>query len=1253
MRLKGLEIQGFKSFKERTEFSFDDGITAIVGPNGCGKSNVVDAIRWILGEQRPTSLRSSEMQDVIFRGESGSFANFAEASLTFLNDRNLLPSEYHEICVTRRLYRTGESEYQINREPCRLRDIRELFLGTGVGVEAYSFMEQGKIDAILHSSPVQRRNLFDEAAGISRFKLKKKETLRNLEKVEANLQRVQDVEDELARRIHALKIQAGKARRYQELQEAIRAKKIAFSLVRYHDLVVERGQLVERREGLDAESGRAREALRDLETRLGGVRAESEQGAARASDLQAKILRAEGERRHLEEKLALTRQIVGELDLQGVEKRSALDEVEGREGESLRVLEETARQIEECDAEIVKVRAAFADRTAAFEGVSRELAETHRLTESLRGEALARLERRTRLQNRSVELEVEARGVRAQHARLAERLEELGAEVSRLAEEEARVALEDERLEAERAEADRRLVALEQELAQAVALRDERRRELADGERRETDRASRLSALRDMERKLVGVDAGVRAVLGAGTGEAPRLGGILGIVADLLTVSREHAPAIEAALAEKAALVVARTSADVRGAVDHLRDRCLGRAAFVALDDMKLPAPASDAPARDGSLEEGILGPATEFVRCESGHERLVRMLLGDVWLARSREPVEALRRRGDRRSFATVEGEWFGGGGIVRGGRGAGEGGLITQRAELRELAQELRAIRERIGDLRESVAAAERSIVGIEAGVAAARRDREAIEERRSRTRVARAGLAQRREHHDDEIRVGSEEQAELERAIRGAEEALRAVTAEVEALDREVQESEEKVSRQTSAERDLSSRRDALREECSRIRVDLAQAEARRDGLGRTHDARGRALAELRASLDRFRREIEAIVRRKAGAARDEIDLRESLARLEAEEAERARELEEAEGFLTGRRDATVRIESEIRDVEERRGRLREEVQGIELKLREVDVNERNLEERVREELGLSVADAYRDYRAEEVDLDAARREIEELRTKLERLGNVNLEAIEELAAEEERFASIHGQKTDLQEAANRLREVIRRLDRESREKFEATFQEIRANFREIFRKLFGGGSADVFLLEEEDVLDSGIEVVARPPGKELLSISLLSGGEKTMTAVALLFSIFSTRPSPFCLLDEVDAALDETNVQRFLSMVREFLDRSQFIIITHNKRTMGAADVLYGVTMEDRGISKKVSIDFRVGVTSESRGGNGNGNGNRGAGGNGPGNMRDGGNGKSGAHTHEEAPEKVPATVPSPGEGAPDDSPESMN
>ena len=1172
MRLKRLEVFGFKSFADRVEFDFGPGLTGIVGPNGCGKSNVVDAVRWVLGEQRPTQLRGSEMTDVIFKGTSfRSPLGFAEVSVVLDNEGGGLPSEYAEVSFTRRLFRTGESEYLLNRQPARLRDFRDLLLDTGLGVHSYTILEQGKIDAILAANPVERRTIFEEAAGISKFRIRRKEAVRKIEQVLQNLLRLQDLLAELEHGIRSLKIQAGKARRYREFQERLRDLRIALGLHLYRMRSTELGEARRVRVDLEGEVARLRvgrermeseirlleeeegilagEASRELAA-LEGVKEEEAQAADRINALEVRTGEWERERRAAEERMV-----------------AVSGQFHGKEEEGTRLLGELARARESLAA---------AQRTLAEkEGKARDAAQGSR-------EAAAGLERadrevveflhlRTEAQNRRLDLEVKLKGLHTECERLAARRAEIVQALAWRRRQEIQLAGEREGFESREREVEEGIqdLAVRSEEAEAKCADQERR--LLDTEQRFSALSSRYQVLRELAEGKEGLDGGVKALL--------RRGGEVSLLADRIQIDLRFARALESALMGRAQSLVVFDPRSALEGMAHLRQAREGRAAF-ALPGRAGPVP----PAAAVPQVPGVLGRLLEEVRCEAALRPLLEQWIGDCVLVEGAERAAALAERHPGLRFATPDGDLFGNEFWI-GGEAVKESGPISRRslvealeAELRSLGAERDCLALSRDEARRAVSAirSEQDRLGQQKGLAS----RELA--------VRRAGLDQQRgeiARLEEEKRLLEKELGQLEDETSRASELVRHFAAEWESLERRFQEANAELKRLNAAK----ASQDALREEASRAlgeaRVEAERLRGIEQKILGQRELLGGALEDLRVEGDR----LEAVVvesLQRIEAARREV---ESL------HASRARSLEERgrlEGVVHALREREQGVQAKVRQSRAEVEGRSQELEALLGKLSEARLEEQKIEiaraevsSRIRDEFQAELADLAAS-RAPDPAFDpaAADREAAELREKAERLGSINLDAVRDLEEKEGRFQFLTSQRKDLEEARGLLQETIRRIDEESRERFSATFQVVQEQFQVIFRQLFRGGKAELLLEEGADLLEAGILIHAKPPGKELRNIDLLSGGERTLTALALLFALFRSKPSPFCLLDEVDAALDDANIERFLAVLEEFTRGSQFVLVTHNKRTMTACGRLYGVTMQDNGVSKKVGVEL---------------------------------------------------------------------
>jgi len=1180
VELKKLEVFGFKSFADRTRFEFDSGVTVIVGPNGCGKSNVVDAVKWVLGEQSAKSLRGREMTDVIFAGsESRRSLGFAEATLTFDNARRLLPIDVAEVEVSRRLYRSGESEYLLNRKPCRLRDVRELFMDTGVGVDAYSLIEQGKVDVLLQSNPAERRVIFEEAAGISKYKSKRHEAERKLQRTEQNLLRLNDILAEVERRLRSVKQQAGKARSFQQYTARLKELRVSYALNQYHEQVTtlaakaEAIQALEDRRSeraaalasLDQERSRLEADLMDLEN-------EVRRTDATLGDLRAGIATRENE-------TGFNRTRIGELD-QVVERdrRKIADlsaHLQGAEAAVVARRQErdaVARQADERRTALAELEARLAQVSDAVRGFTARIEDAKTALLDLAQEKSRRASRQGAIDLRLESLEVQVRKLEARH-------DEIGASLDRLRTEEEQIQAEMGTLDAAIQERRGRLEEKRHEAESCQKALEEIGERLAHAKETASALESRRQVLEDLERRGEGIPAAVRLVREA-IAAGPSAARWRGMIADLIEVDAAGAVLIESALGPAEKLLVADCQTDVLALADQLRGRLPGQVRFLALDAVP---PAATAP--DLAAFSDAVGWAMDYVRAADAVRPAIAHLLSRTVVARTLEGATQLARgplAGYR--FVTLAGDVLEADGSVAVGPPGPETSLISRRSELRSVAQECEAMARTIEALQDDRRRAVEAVQGLDVAQQGLRQE---IYEA-SMARVEAEGrlrrLTETRHGLQTESPLVESERADLARSRAEMTAERETLVAEIAAFDSRVAEHQAAADALVAEQEAAVARRATLEEERTTGRVALAELKEKHAGLEHQVAAAERDLVTTREGIEQGRADLAQCQNRIHEAERAMLRLQSEMARLfldkEAAEAESRR----LAAVRAERRAAVAAIVEKGRTLEGEIDALQNDVHAQELERREVETKRDDLVQRIRDDFAMDLAECYAGWQPETVDWNAVAEEIRDLTGRIERLGSVNLEAIDEQAALEERADFLRRQHEDLLKAREALGGLIERINRESRDRFLATFQSVRTHFQELFRKLFGGGKADVYLENEEDVLESGIEVVARPPGKQQQRISLLSGGEKTMTAVALLLAIFRARPSPFCILDEVDAALDESNVDRFVGLVREFLDQSQFVVISHNKRTMSMADVLYGITMQEPGVSRKVSVKF---------------------------------------------------------------------
>jgi chromosome segregation protein len=1183
--LKRLTLVGFKSFADKTTFDFGPGITAVVGPNGSGKSNIVDAVRWILGEQSAKSLRGGEMADVIFNGSTSRRSlGLAEVSLVLDNGQRQLPYDADEVEITRRVYRDGEGEYLINKQPSRLRDIKELFLGSGAGGDAYCIIEQGRVDVLLQASPHERRFILEEAAGISRFRARKLETLRKLERVEQNLVRLKDIIEEVERQLRSVKLQASKAQRFREHSERLKELRVALSLDwchRYSRQLEEASEAVERLRGqLDqraADAQRWQDELQALERTLAELETSlrQEEGAAAAARQ-----RIAAEQVTLEHEHAQTRDM--ELDLS--ESRQRL----------IQVRRDVAAITAQHERGTAERRAVEAD-CIAHRGVLSELeakqAEANDHLQALRAQLqtdkdglMEQMRQAARLHNEAVSRKAQA-GTLAQHRdRLRNRTDATSHSLEQVDGEVRDLQVAEEQLQA-------LLVTARGTYADLKRRRDETRQlvertvqQLGELREHRSGLASRVEVLESLEASHEGLNTGVREVLtlvqGAATGPWRT---VVGMVADMLTVRREYAPLIDLALGERAQSFLVRDAAQLAEAITLAATPFSGRVTFLPpsraplLEVETVPLPSFP----------GLIASAASLVECQHAEfADLPARLLGTTLVVNTLQTAHALAARLPGRRFVTLHGELLEPDGTLTVGAHHAEFGVLSRKSELRELREqtarvdrELAAAESRADELRGHVSKLDAL-------------DTEAQQELQVLTEQAadlRSRLQQQREKHEAlarELNLGQREIQQLEADLEQLQrEHVEAEAAAAEA-DRAVQRLYDRIDAAETGIRNAESAREQSQQALTAARVALATAEERFSAVQARHAQTEREWQQRQEELARLQTHIHGVEERLAACRMNLLRASSVLAQAFVDKETSERKIVELQAREQALRQERSDQAEQLQAAQSEHGALQAQAHQRDLEAAELRHLLQGVAVRLREDHDLDLLELYQTYTPPEqpIDEQAMQAESDELRRKIHRLGSVNLDSLTELAELETRARTLQTQHDDLVVAKKSLDEIITKINQDSRKAFTETYEKVRGHFQELFRKLFGGGMADILLEEGADALESGVEIVARPPGKELRSISLMSGGEKTLTAVALLLAIFRSKPSPFCILDEVDAALDEANIGRFTAVVREFTDRSQFIIITHSKKTMAVVDVLYGVTMQESGVSKKVAVRF---------------------------------------------------------------------
>ncbi len=1256
--LKSLDLFGFKSFADRTRFDFALGITVVVGPNGSGKSNVVDSIKWILGDQSPKSLRGKEMTDVIFNGSTGRKPSaFAEATLTFDNRTRFLPVDTEEVTIGRRLWRNGDSEYLINGAVSRLKDIKDVFSGTGAATSAYSIIEQGRVDQILHSNPAARRLVFEEAAGISKFKTRKVDALKKIERVQQNLLRLTDIVQQLESQLNSTRSHAAKATKYREVSEEL--KRAWLGLVaddhKYFSAELQRinarlGTSQGELDTLSAQQSQIEQRLASFDQELNGVEDKLREAEREASTNREAIVAQEVAVHHTTDRLR-------ELD-------ADLERLNRQRGSTEQRLKDAAAELATTEQELATFEDTYTAQQSALQQHDERISATVESLAELRRQLEQHHKKRTELAKQGTEINQRMAFFQAQIESLQQ---------SRKLHEERRDSLLGE-IDAGKMELSRRQAAVNEVLSRSSAIsesvqsvrskqkkllkeQEATQQKLSELREKRSGTQARLHVLEDLEQRQEGVAIGVKEILArARSTDMSPWNLIRGSVADLLDVDLDNAALLEVALGDRAQLIVID---EFEPLIDYLNrggTRIDGRVGFIRTSHHLQTASTIDLHA-----DPDVINRADDLIASTSPFRDLASRLLSTTWIVTSLDA--AFRLTGEHQAgcrFVTLQGELLDADGTLHAGSLRGESAILSRKSELRRLKNDI--IR-----LDQSVESSERQLMALSDQLSAIEGELTSVASARDQVNEK---LTQARSEFD--VQQQAVERLERDRAAQEAQLAddakqageceigLQRCVADLMQLDESQQQATAAIAELEQQTKELDDARQTLVQQHTEEKLKLAQREERR--------------ANLTKSVQRLRNETHSQSEQAEEAARrfQELTAQRQLSQAALESAsqqlsELAIVAERVQKHVYALTHEKLQMRTVRAELSEEENRIRQSRRAIadkqhedELRAREIQHQLTTCGQRIEEEYGLTLAQvidsgasAFHDYLkskglvdtaspdvaaepdavltddeplaqsdeliTDEVPGDAVtepdetgslsfenaqgtvrfvdvRAEIEEevnrLRRKLKSMGSVNIDALKEIEELENKYQHFHAQLMDLTEAKNTLEEIIKKVNAESKRLFLESYESIRKEFRELFRKLFGGGDGEVILEDPDDVLDCGIDIVARPPGKELRSISLLSGGEKTLTAVALLLAIFKSRPSPFCILDEVDAALDDANVERYASVVREFRDTTQFIMISHRKRTMVVADVIYGVTMEQSGVSKRMSVRFEdVGENGE--------------------------------------------------------------
>ncbi|WP_194841473.1 chromosome segregation protein SMC [Sporosarcina obsidiansis] len=1175
MFLKKLEITGFKSFAEKIHIDFVPGVTAIVGPNGSGKSNIIDAIRWVLGEQSAKSLRGSKMEDIIFAGsDSRKAVNFAEVTLVLDNTQNLFPLDYTEISVSRRVFRSGESAYLINGQTCRLKDITSMFMDSGLGKEAFSIISQGRVDEILNSRADERRNVFDEAAGVLKYKTRKLQAEHKLFETTDNLDRILDILKEIDDRLVPLEKEATAARQAEQLQAELREADVRLL---NHDAWTIQQQIFDKTNVMkadEAEQIKLDAQLTKREQELENDKKDLQKLEYRLDQLQNELIsktsdaeKWEGRRLLSLEKSRNTKQQLDRIqsELQAAEKTKQIAE------EKLRKMQSKQQTLKK------DLQSTSKDINHVTSMLNSSLKETEQQIENLKSVYIEKLNEEATLRSDVKHVEERLQGeksstekITVQTALLSERMQLLTKEQSEKTQQKEVIQQQinqTEQLSKECAlqlkEAEQRLTTQQQFLQQAL--------------RKQSEMQGRTRALESLEKDFSGFYSGVKEVLHAK--KQDRIQGIEGAVVELISTGPAYTKAIETALGGAMQHIITSTENDARKAIGYLKSKNFGRATFLPLDILKpreLPMNSRQLIGR----QPGFIGTAFDLIQTSAKYESIAKNLLGQTIVASDlKEATVIAKAIGYRYRIVTLDGDIVNTGGSLTGGGAKGQSTVFSRKAELELITGQLQQMEESIRQANEQIAKTREQV-----GIALQHRDQlqGKMEELQQQKSIAHSSLRET----EIEIRSVKVELSTIEMGRTDTEYAEKELTNKKEILRTQhtaiQQELNEISTKLESLERLVENRREeqeSLKQKLSELQQKSAVLKEQNTYQTSSIHETQNMITDLEQTISRLREEQQYVQDHLVGKelSPEEIDLhmkQSNAAKQQLEEmidVERGKRLQQAE--------LVIQHEQQMKQFRQQANTINERLSEVKVQLSRLETQCEMVINRLDEEYGLRPDSAYL---TDSLDLSQLRMAVEKYKQQLEDLGPVNPNAIQEFDVVSERHQFLSAQRNDLVEARNTLQEAMTEMDQEMKSRFQTTYEAIRTHFQQVFQDMFGGGEADLILTDPSNLLETGIDIVARPPGKKLQNLSLLSGGERALTVISLLFSILEVRPVPFCILDEVEAALDEANVVRYSNYLKKVSGQTQFIVITHRKGTMEGADVLYGVTMQESGVSKLLSV-----------------------------------------------------------------------
>ena len=1179
MYLKSLEVQGFKSFANKIVFDFHNGITGIVGPNGSGKSNVADAVRWVLGEQSAKQLRGASMQDVIFAGtENRKPLSYAYVAITLDNSDHQLAIDFEEVTVARRVYRSGESEYLINGNPCRLKEVSELFYDTGIGKEGYSIIGQGQIDRILSGKPEERRELFDEAAGIVKFKKRKNTAQKKLDSERENLVRVNDILSELERQVGPLQRQSEKAHTYLKKREELKAYDVNMFLLESDHIGTQLKETEEKYNIADEQLKETNATYEKIKAEYEKLGMDMQQMDERIESLRENITSTSSTRQKLESQIQILKEQIHTAQMTDEHLSSRLESIEQEKSERIKSREDYDAQKEKLDSDITRITQDEQNARESYEAIQAEINRCNEGLEKGKNELIALLQERGTIQSKQQRFDTMIEQINIRKAELTKRLLDRKTRESGLDDVLAEATAQLDRINSEIAELKEKEAALTGKARDWRDKSKENARLMEEAQTQYHKSVSRLESLRNIAERYDGYGNSIKKVMEQKASNP----GLLGVVSDLIQVDKKYETAIETALSGNIQNIVTEDEATAKKMIGFLKTNHFGRATFLPLTSVR----ANRNPKNEAALgEKGVLGIANKLVKCDPKFDEVVAYLLGRVIVVDTIDNAIALAKKNHYSlHIVTIEGEYLAPGGSMSGGAFRNSSNLLARNREIEELEKKvdeaktkLKELRARKEDIATAIALGEEDIAATKTLL-----QEKYIAQNTAQISVDRARLQKKEsENVYEDLRT---ENADIERQIAEINQGKEDIARQLE----ESKQREAELSQENKTFSEILEKQSGLEQEASKKVSDISLELA---NITKTAEFVTENISRINAEIEKFDAEKKNLVENAANA-KDDIEKKQA-------------DIEAITQTILASQDSNTKLDDELKESLAKKEQMSEDYRGFFQKQEEISKRQADLDKEIfrlnsqREKL--KEADENQiNYMWEEYeltphaalelkndaydDLPSLKKLIAGIKDEIRKLGDVNVNAIEEYKEISQRYEFLKGQHDDLVEAEKTLMGIIDELDSGMRKQFTEKFAEIQREFDKSFKQLFGGGHGTLELVEDEDILECGIRIIAQPPGKKLQNMMQMSGGEKALTAIALLFAIQALKPSPFCLLDEIEAALDDSNVSRYANYLNKLTKNTQFIVITHRRGTMAAADRLYGITMQEKGVSTLVSVNL---------------------------------------------------------------------